>query len=45
MSPADAGAEVGGKPIVVVGASAAVADEAGRWGHGGTPSSTWEEHC
>jgi hypothetical protein len=21
------------------------ADEAGRWGHGGTPSSTWEEHC
>jgi hypothetical protein len=45
MSPTDAGAEVGGKPTVAAGASAATVDEAGRWDRGGTPSSTWEEHC
>jgi hypothetical protein len=38
MPPADAGAEVGGKPTVA-------ADEVGRWGRGGTPSGTWEEQC
>jgi hypothetical protein len=37
--PAGAGAELGGKP------TAADDDEAGRWGCGGTPSDTWEEHC
>jgi hypothetical protein len=30
MPSADAGAEVGGKPIAAVGTSAATADEAGR---------------
>jgi hypothetical protein len=45
MSPADAGAEVGRKPTAAAGAGAAAADEAGRWGHGGTPSGTYEEHC
>jgi hypothetical protein len=31
--PAGAGVELGGKPTTA-------ADEAGRWGHGGTPSGT-----
>jgi hypothetical protein len=38
MPPADAGAEVGGKPNVATDASAATADEAGRWGRDGTSS-------
>jgi hypothetical protein len=38
MSPADAGAEVGGKPTAATDAGAT--DEVGRWGHGGTPSGT-----
>jgi hypothetical protein len=39
--PASAGVELGGKPTAVVDAGAAVAtDEAGRWGHNGTPSGT-----
>jgi hypothetical protein len=38
--PAGAGAVVGGKPIAAADAGATVADEAGRWGHGGTPFST-----
>jgi hypothetical protein len=45
MQPVDAVARVGRKPTVAAGAGAAVADEAGRWDHGGTPSGTWEEHC
>jgi hypothetical protein len=45
MPPADAGAEVGGKPTVAAGAGAAPADEAVRGDCGGTPSGTWEEHC
>jgi hypothetical protein len=43
-APADAGAEVGGKPTVAAG-TGATADEVGRWDRGGTPSGTWEEHC
>jgi hypothetical protein len=43
MPPTDAGAEVGGKPIVATDTGAA-ADEVGRWDRGGTPSGTWEEH-
>jgi hypothetical protein len=45
MQLVDAAARVGGKPTVAAGAGAAVADEAGRWDRGGTPSGTWEEHC
>jgi hypothetical protein len=48
MPPADAGTEVGGKPTAAVSTGAAgagAADEVGRWGRGGTPSDTWEEHC
>jgi hypothetical protein len=44
--PAGAGAEVGGEPIAATdahaGAGAAV--EVGKWSHGGTSSSTSEEH-
>jgi hypothetical protein len=36
--PTGAGAEVGRKPTTTA------ADEAGRWGRGGSPTSTWEEH-
>jgi hypothetical protein len=46
--PAGAGTEVGGEPTVTAytGASdgAAMAVGVGRWSHGGTPSSTTEEH-
>jgi hypothetical protein len=45
MPPADAGAEVFGKSTAVVGVGVVGADEVGRWGRGGTPSGTWEEHC
>jgi hypothetical protein len=48
MPRADVGAEVGGKSTTAAdagAASAGAADEAGRWGRGGTPSGTWEEHC
>jgi hypothetical protein len=38
MPPADAGTEVGGKPTAAAGAIVVLADEAGRWGRGGTPS-------
>jgi hypothetical protein len=40
MQLVDAAARVGGKPTVAAGAGAAVADEAGRWDRGGTPSGT-----
>jgi hypothetical protein len=45
MPTADACAEVGWKPNVAADAGATAANEAGRWGRGGTPSGTWEEHC
>jgi hypothetical protein len=45
MPPADAGVEVGGKPIVTADAGAVATDEAGRWGRDGTLFSIWEEHC
>jgi hypothetical protein len=45
MSPADAGAEVAGKPTVAAGAGAAAVDEVVRGDRGGTPSGTWEQHC
>jgi hypothetical protein len=45
MPPADAGAEVGGKPTVAADAGATAADEVGMWDRGGTPFGTWEEHC
>jgi hypothetical protein len=42
MPPTDAGAEVGGKPIVAAdaGAAATATNEAGRWDPGGTSSGT-----
>jgi hypothetical protein len=44
---ANAGAEVGRKHTAAGGAAGAGAatDGVGKWGHGGTPSGTWEEHC
>jgi hypothetical protein len=41
---ASAGAEVGGK-LTAAAVTGAAADEAGKWGHDGTPSGTLEEHC
>jgi hypothetical protein len=40
-----AGAEVGGKSIATTDTGATAANEVGRWGRGGTPSGTSEEHC
>jgi hypothetical protein len=44
--PAGADAEVGGEPTAATNADAdaAAAVEVDRWGRGGTPSSTSEEH-
>jgi hypothetical protein len=47
--PAGAGVEVGGEPTAAADAGAgadavAVAGEAGKWGHDGTPSGTSGEH-
>jgi hypothetical protein len=44
--PATAGTEGGGEPTTLANASvdAAVTGEVGRWGCGGTPSGTSEEH-
>jgi hypothetical protein len=42
--PAGAGTEVGGEPTAAVDASAGGGVEVDRWGRGGTPSSTSEEH-
>jgi hypothetical protein len=43
--PTGAGATVGGEPTAAdAGADVAAVDEAGRWSHDGTPSSTLEEH-
>jgi hypothetical protein len=39
-APADAGAEVGGKPTVATGAGGGATDEAGRWDRGATTSGT-----
>jgi hypothetical protein len=42
--PADAGIEVGGEPTTAADAAAAAGVEVDRWGHGGTPSGTLDEH-
>jgi hypothetical protein len=42
--PAGVGAEVGGEPTAAVDADAGAGGEVDRWGHGGTPSGTSEEH-
>jgi hypothetical protein len=44
--PAGAGAEVGGEPTTAVDADAdaGAGVEVDRWGRGGTPSGTSEEH-
>jgi hypothetical protein len=42
--PAGAGAEVGGEPTTAADADAGGGVEADRWGRGGTPSGTSEEH-
>jgi hypothetical protein len=45
--PAGAGGEVGGEPTAAADAGVddvAADDEAGRWGHDGTPSGTLEGH-
>jgi hypothetical protein len=42
--PAGAITEVGRKPTAAAATGAAAADVAGRWGHDGTPSGTFEEH-
>jgi hypothetical protein len=39
-----AGAEVGGEPTAAADADAGAGIEVDRWGHGGTPSGTSEEH-
>jgi hypothetical protein len=42
--PAGAGAEVGGEPTAAADADAGAGVEVDRWGRGGTPSGTSEEH-
>ncbi len=42
--PAGVGAEVGGEPTAAAGAAADAGVEVDRWGRGGTPSGTSEEH-
>jgi hypothetical protein len=42
--PAGADAEVDGEPTAAADADAGAEAEVDRWGHGGTPSSTLEEH-
>jgi hypothetical protein len=42
--PASAGAEVGGEPTAATDVDAGTGVEVDRWGHGGTPSGTSEEH-
>jgi hypothetical protein len=42
--PAGADAEVGGEPTAAVDAAGGAGVEVDRWGRGGTPSGTSEEH-
>jgi hypothetical protein len=42
--PAGAGAEVGGGPTTAADTDASAGVEVDRWGRGGTPSGTSEEH-
>jgi hypothetical protein len=44
MLPAGVGAEVGGEPTAAADADAGAGVEVDRWGRGGTPSGTLEEH-
>jgi hypothetical protein len=42
--PAGVGAEVGGEPTTAADVDVGTGVEVDRWGHGGTPSGTSEEH-